>query len=83
MPPVMQAIVSLSPPIEIASRTAFSKSTLSKKAIIASGTDPWQISLNLVPAYRHQYFARHAYTGQTLQLCYYIVRKVCILGNLF
>lgn len=39
MPPVMQAIVSLSPPRETANLTADSKSELSKKATMACGTD--------------------------------------------
>jgi hypothetical protein len=36
----MEAIVSLSPPIEIASLIALSKSELSKNATIACGTEP-------------------------------------------
>jgi hypothetical protein len=37
-------MVSLSPPIETASLMAFSKSVLSRKAIIASGTEPCQLT---------------------------------------
>ena len=39
-PPVMQANVSESPPREMTKRIAVSKSVLSKKATIASGTVP-------------------------------------------
>lgn len=41
MPPEIHAIVSLSPPRDIAFLIASSKSSDSKKAIIASGTEPW------------------------------------------
>jgi hypothetical protein len=44
MPPVMQARVSLSPPSEIAFRTASSYETESRKATMASGTVRWQDS---------------------------------------
>ena len=44
MPPVMQASVSESPPRETAFRMASSKSVESRKATIAGGTVPWQLS---------------------------------------
>ena len=46
MLPVIAAIVSLSPPSETAFLSASSKLMDSKNASMASGTDPWQVSLN-------------------------------------
>ena len=45
MLPAMAACVSLSPPSQMALRTAPSKEWLSRKAMMASGTDSWQLSL--------------------------------------
>jgi hypothetical protein len=44
MLPVMAARVSLSPPRDIAVRSASSKSQLSQNAVIAYGTVSWQLS---------------------------------------
>ena len=45
IPPAMQAIMSLSPPSEVAFRTASSKSSGSKNAPTACGTLPWHETL--------------------------------------
>ena len=46
MPPVMQATVSLSPPMEMALRMASSKSSASRAQMIACGTVPAQLTSN-------------------------------------
>mgnify|MGYP006900166544 CR=1 FL=1 len=42
----MAACVSLSPPNETALRMASSKPVLSRKQVMASGTEPWHVASN-------------------------------------